>query len=102
MVTATSLADPTKSVSATITLMPPVGVSVSPAAATLSQGQTQQFTATVTGSGNSAVTWSIAPSLGTVSAAGLYTAPVSIGSQQAVMVTATSVADPTKSASATI
>jgi RHS repeat-associated protein len=102
-VTATSQADSTKSASAAVTLEPPVVVSVSPATATLAGGQTQQFAATVMNSGNTAVTWTINPAgTGTVSAAGLYTAPATIGAQQTVTITATSQADATMSASSTI
>jgi RHS repeat-associated protein len=102
-VTATSQADTSKSGSATVTLYPPVTVGVSPAAATLYGGQTQQLTATVTNTGNTAVIWSVSPAgTGTVSASGLYTAPASISSVTTVTVTATSVANTTKSASATI
>jgi hypothetical protein len=80
-----------------------VSVGMSPPTASLSGGQTQQFTATVTGNSNTAVTWSISPSnLGSISSAGVYTAPGSIAAQQTVIVTATSVADITKSASATV
>jgi len=47
-VTATSLADTTKSATATITLMPPVAVSVTPVnTTTLGPNQTQQFTANI-------------------------------------------------------
>ncbi|MFN7925699.1 MAG: malectin domain-containing carbohydrate-binding protein [Bryobacteraceae bacterium] len=96
-VTATSTADPTKSASATVTLTPPaISVTVSPASALLGQGQAQQFGANV------AVTWSLSPNLGAITAGGLYTAPATIASQQTVTVTATSTADPTKSASATV
>src|ERR1039457_7199151 len=71
-------------------LAQPVSVSVSPSAAALATGETWQFTATVTGSANMAVTWSISPSMGTISAAGLYTAPSMINStSQTVTVTAT-------------
>ena len=55
-VIATSQADPTKSASATVTLVTaPVTVSIAPPMAALSAGQTRQFTATV------AVTWSRNP-----------------------------------------
>ena len=99
-VTATSAADPTKGATATVTLIPPVTVSMTPGTATLTQGQTQQFSALVTGTTNSGVTWTT--SAGMVSAAGLYTAPASIPSQTTATVTATSVADPTKMATATV
>jgi hypothetical protein len=77
--------------------LPAVSVSVSPASATIMTGGTQQFTATVTGSSDTAVTWTATG--GTISAAGLYTAPSSAGT---FTVRATSVADTSKSASATI
>ncbi|HJZ97012.1 MAG TPA: hypothetical protein VKE70_10940, partial [Candidatus Solibacter sp.] len=46
-VRATSQADTTKSATATVTLLPPVSVTVSPVSATLYGAQTQQFSATV-------------------------------------------------------
>jgi uncharacterized protein YjdB len=101
-VTATSVADPTKSATAVVTLLPPVAVAVSPATEVAYAGQTRQFTATVGNAANTAVTWSLSPSVGTVSATGLYTAPSSITAQQAVAVIATSVAAPSKSAAATV
>lgn len=102
-VTATSVVDPTKSASALITLMPPIQVSVAPSSAKLYASQQQQFTATVINTSNSAVNWTISPAgAGTVDSNGLYTAPATINSQQTVTLTATSVADPTKSASATV
>ena len=79
-----------------------VSVSVGPGSGILTPSQTQQFTATVLGTANTAVTWSISPQLGSVSNGGLYTAPSSLATQQSVTVTATSVADSTKSASTQI
>ncbi len=102
-VIATSQANPALSSSATVTLLPPVSISVSPSTAALTGGQSQQFTATVTNTANQAVTWSLPPgSAGTLSATGLYTAPATISTQQSVTVIAVSQADPTKSASATV
>ncbi|MDE3196414.1 MAG: hypothetical protein KGN84_08725, partial [Acidobacteriota bacterium] len=101
-VTATSVADSTKTSTATITLDPPVSVSVTPAAVTLSAGQSAQFMAAVSGAGNMAVTWSISPAIGSIGSGGLYTAPSNISSAQTVTVTATSLADAAKSARATI
>jgi hypothetical protein len=79
-----------------------VSVSLSPATLSLDGAQTQLFTATVTGTTNTAVTWSMSPSLGTLSASGLYSAPNIIAALTSVQVTATSVADPTKFATSTI
>ena len=100
-ITATSVADNTKNASATVTLQP-VALTVTPPTASLFDSQMQQYGVTVTGSADTSVTWSIAPNTGSISAAGLYTAPSSIASSQTVTVTATSVADVTKSASATV
>jgi hypothetical protein len=80
----------------------PLNVTASPAAATLLPGQTQQFKAAVSGSSNTAVIWSVNPAVGTISASGLYTAPAAITSQQLVTVTATSVADSTTFATASV
>ncbi len=96
--TATSAADPTQSASATVTVSAPVSVSISPAVLTISLGGTQQFTATVTGASDTSVTWSA--SGGAITTSGLFTAPPSLIGVYTV--TATSVADPTKAASALV
>jgi Putative Ig domain len=76
-----------------------VKVSVSPASVTLLSSQTQQFTASVSGTSNTAVKWSA--TAGSVNAYGLYTAPT-VSAQATAVVTATSVADSTKSGSAAV
>jgi uncharacterized protein (TIGR03437 family) len=102
-VTATSQADPTKTATATITLTPTVQITaVTPANASIGEGETLQFTATVTGTTNTAVTWSINPQLGGITTDGLYTAPVSITASNRITVTAISVADPGVSRSVTL
>ncbi|MBI1754477.1 MAG: Ig-like domain-containing protein [Acidobacteria bacterium] len=79
---------------------PTAGVSLSPPGASLWTGGTQAFTATVTGHANPAVTWTVVETGGgSISAAGLYTAPASAGSFH---VKATSVGDPSLSAQATL
>jgi hypothetical protein len=100
-VTATSAADSTQSGTAVVTLAP-VWIGLNPQTAAIGTGQTQQFNAEVTGSANTAVTWSVSPNVGTISSQGLYTAPNPVNAQQVVTVTATSVADTTKTASATL
>jgi hypothetical protein len=117
--TATSHADPSRSGAATITITGaagPVAVVISPAYAFVppSTGtpSTQQFFTTVTGSSNASVTWSVQSGVagqgcagaacGSVSAGGLYSAPTTAPSPNAISVIATSQADPTKSASAAI
>jgi hypothetical protein len=76
-----------------------ISVSVSPTAATVASGGTEQFSAQVTNTSNTAVTWSATS--GTVSTTGLFTAPT-VTATKTVTVTATSVADNTKSARATV
>lgn len=109
-VTATLLSDPTKSGSATVTISSgtAVGVSISPTSVQIGTGGQQQFTVTVTGTSNTAVTWTIAgtgcagTTCGTVSSAGLYSAPATPPAPPFFSVTATSVADPSKSATASV
>jgi hypothetical protein len=98
-VTATSSADSSKSSSATIKVSQPtqVSISVSPGTATIRTGGQQQFTASVLGTSNTSVAWKATG--GTVTTTGLYTAPSTAGTYT---VTATTAADSTKSASATI
>ena len=85
-----------------------VGVTVTPATASLLLGNTQAFTPIVTGASDTTVAWSVngvagGTSLtGTISANGVYTAPQILPASATVTVTAQSVADATKQASATI
>jgi hypothetical protein len=63
-------------------------------------GGTKTFTATVTGTTDTGVTWSVQEAGGgTISSAGVYTAPATVGTYHAV---AKSVADGTKTAVATV
>ncbi len=103
VVTATSVADPTKSGSADVVLLPSVSVSLDPTSASLSAGGGQWFNATVTNALDQTLKWSISPAgMGTVDQWGYYTAPGTIASSQTVTVTATSEADTSKTASAEI
>ena len=79
-----------------------INVSVSPPGVTLFASQTQQFSASVTGTSNTAVTWSISPNSGSISSSGLYTAPSTISANQTVTVTATSKADGATKGTATV
>jgi hypothetical protein len=108
-VTAVSVADPTASGFTGLTLTPPVAVSVTPASAMLLPGTgTQAFTATVSNSANGAVSWQVngvpggTATTGTISGAGLYTAPAQIPGSGIVTVSAVPVADPTRSGSASV
>lgn len=76
-------------------------VTVSPQAVSVPVGQNQTFTATVTGTSNTAVTWSVVGG-GTITTAGVYTAPSTVPTPPQVTVTATSKANTTKSGSATV
>ena len=77
-----------------------IEVTVSPETANLATLGTQQFTATVTGTSNTAVTWSVVePGGGSITQSGLYTAPGTAGTYH---VKATSKADVVKSDTATV
>lgn len=105
-VTATSVADSTKAASATVTVHP--AVTLSPTTQGVEIGKAQQFTATVTGSTNAAVVWSVnqspggAAAIGSISPAGLYLAPSALPTPTVVTITATSAADSSQSASAKV
>jgi len=103
-VTATSVKDPTKFQTATITLQPISVSAISPSTVSLAGGGTQTFSgAAVSHDGTSSgVTWAVSPSTGagTITNAGVYTAPAVVGSTVSATITATSVKDPTKSATA--
>jgi hypothetical protein len=101
-VTAASTQDATKSASALITVSaatppPPaaITVSVNPSALSLTTGATHQFSATLTNS-TLGVTWTATAAIGKISASGALTAAMVPASGK---VTATSIQDPTKSAS---
>jgi len=107
-VVATSMADSSKSASATVTIVSVIVVAVTPSSTSVVTGATQQLNATVAGTSNTAVTWTVqgsgcsAAACGTITGAGLYTAPASVPSPSSVTVTATSAADPTKTGSASV
>jgi hypothetical protein len=98
-VVATSMADPSRSAAANITVTPAVvAISIAPQTVSLTGGETLQFTAAVTGTENTGVRWSA--SLGTVSG-GLFLAPLA-NTIESATVTATSLADPNQKVSATV
>jgi|KBSMisStaDraftv2_1062788.scaffolds.fasta_scaffold44040_2 serine protease len=86
----------------------PVTVAVTPATVSLQAGGTQAFSATVTNTSNTAVTWQVNgvsggnSTVGTISAAGMYTAPSTISSTLTVTVTAVSDADTSRNGSAQV
>lgn len=101
IVTATSLSDSSRFDTATVTVLPPeIVVTVSPTDVTLEPYESFQFSASVSGAANTAVTWSVSsPTCGNVSSAGLYTAPPG---PMACTVIARSFANPSRSASASV
>jgi uncharacterized protein (DUF1800 family) len=98
------LAGCTAGVSGTVTVAPTVAVTVTGSSSTR-LGSTTQFSATVTNTSNSAVTWQVNgvtsgnATTGTISSAGLYTAPATMPSAASVTVSAVSQASPSASGS---
>src|SRR6266481_7543577 len=78
-----------------------IGVSISPLTANLSQGGTQSFSAAVSGTSNSGVNWAVQEggAGGSITSMGAYTAPNKGGTFHVI---ATSQADTSKSATATV
>ena len=87
---------------------PLIQVTVNPPTSSVILGNMQTFTATVTGTTDAAVTWNVngipggTAVAGTITAAGAYTAPADLPSPASVQITATSAADPSRSATATV
>ncbi|HXC33897.1 MAG TPA: hypothetical protein VNZ56_15565 [Verrucomicrobiae bacterium] len=95
-----------------------VAITVTPTTASVITNRTQQFTGAVTGSSNTAITWTLTcasgvavNTCGSIDATGLYTAPATIPTvtssgtttiEPAVTVTATAQADTSKTATATL
>jgi hypothetical protein len=101
--------------SAASTVVPPplpppppsaVTVTITPATTSLLLGNSQTFSASVTGTTNTTVSWNVnavaggTPLTGTITAAGVYTAPSDLPLARTVQITATSNSDPTKFATA--
>jgi IPT/TIG domain len=85
-----------------------ISVTVSPASANIRAGDSFQFTATVSGSSNTAVTWAVngtmgsSSTLGAVSSNGTYTAPSSLPNPNTVTITAASAASGSATASSAV
>src|SRR6266481_375306 len=85
----------------------PVTIAISPTTVTLPVSTSQQFSAPISNSTNTSVTWQVngttggSATFGTISTSGLYTAPSSVPTS-AITVTAIAQADTTKTASATV
>lgn len=87
---------------------PIIVVTVSAPSVTLKIGESQTYTATVTGTSNTAVSWSVSgagctgAACGSITSAGVYTAPTIVPQPPGVTITATSQADTSKTGSATL
>jgi hypothetical protein len=85
-----------------------VHVTVAPLTANVRAGSAQQFVATVSGTTNSSVTWSVNgvaggnSTTGTINSAGLFVAPLSLPNTTTLTVAATSAANSAASASAAV
>jgi hypothetical protein len=114
-VTAVSVADPTKMdfVTVTITLTVVINVSVNPPNPIIALGKSQLFNAVVTGTPDTAVTWSISgtgsectgggtPCGAIDPLSGLYMAPATVPTPATVTVIATSQADGTTTGTTTV
>ena len=109
-VRAVSNAVPAANGSAAVTVAPMqvATVSVSPKETQVKLNRTRQFLATVTGTTNTAVVWSVNgitggnAIIGTIGSAGLYRAPPSIPAGGSVTIRATSVTTPATSAGASV
>ncbi len=95
-------------ISAQVTGGTGIVVGVSPATGTVRAGSTQLFTASVTGTSNTGVSWAVNgipggnATFGTIIGNGNYVAPDSVPTANSITVTATSVADNTHSGNSAI
>jgi hypothetical protein len=113
-VSATSRADSTRSATAAITVIPAgtgtITVTVTPQYKFIPPAGTQQFNASVTGTNNLGVKWSIetatngctGTACGTIFSTGLYTGPNNAPTPNSIALRATSMADPSASGTASI
>ena len=94
--------------SVSVVAAPPISVTISPTTASIALGSTQSFTATLTGTTNPGLTWSVngvtggSTTVGTISSAGAYVAPAVMPASPTVTIQATSAASATAFARATV
>lgn len=101
VITAKSVADPRKVGRGVIDLRPDVSIRIAPTQVTLGAGhRQQQFTSSVSGTSSGGVKW--AATGGAITPSGLFTAPAATKVVQTIRITATSEADPTKQAFASV
>lgn len=85
-----------------------ITVAVSPSTSNVRVGNSTSFSATVSGTSNAAVTWSVndtpsgSSAIGTIDSSGKYTAPTSLPSPNTVTIKATSSADTSKSSTSSV
>jgi hypothetical protein len=109
-VQAASVADPSKTAEATITIISDVSVSLSPSIVATELGAQQVFQAGIVSAGNpnSGVTWALSgagcagPSCGAITSSGIFTAPQNLPAPPTLTIAVTSTADPSKKAAAAI
>jgi hypothetical protein len=108
-ITAQSAADSTKQASATITILSDITIALTPSAIGVELGAAKQFQATITSAGqpNSAIRWTLSglacpAACGSLDANGNFTAPQFLPAAPTLTLTAQSVADPSKQASAVV
>lgn len=115
-ITATAQADTSKTATATLTIVTAIGITITPTSATVGTKENFPFTATVTNPGCNTTsnttcfnaTWSLPTSTSTYDPgtidpnSGVYTAPGTVPSPSTVIITATSVADTSVTATATV
>jgi uncharacterized protein (DUF1800 family) len=91
-----------------VTPPPVISVTVAPTSANIRAGSAQQFTAIVTGTTNTAVTWQVNSitggnsTIGTIDGSGNYLAPAVVPTQNSVTVSAVSVASASSSGSSPV
>ena len=85
-----------------------ITVAVSPSTTSVRVGNSTSFSATVSGTSNASVTWSVndtpsgSSAIGTIDSSGKYTAPTSLPSPNTVTIKATSSADTSKSSTSSV
>lgn len=87
---------------------PAITVTVTPPSTNIRAGDSLPFTATVVGTSNTSVTWSVngtaggSATLGTITVNGTYTAPASLPNPNTITIRATSAADPSASGTSNV
>jgi hypothetical protein len=107
---AVSVANPSQTASAQITVLAHIVVSVSPPSATLAPGGAQSFVASVLGTDNQSVTWNatgvacagVGSPCGGITSAGVFTAPISAPNPDSIIIVATSSEDTSRTGSASV